>query len=229
MKVFAISDLHLSSAVEKPMDIFGDGWQNHFENVRKDWLSRVSDDDLVLLGGDLSWGLTVEEAAPDYAAIAELTGKKIVVKGNHDYYWNSLGKMRSNFPQFTFIQNNCVREREYLICGTRGWTIPERDTEEHDKKIFERELIRLELSLKSASEQRKDGDVLIAVLHYPPFDAKYNDSDVTQLLRKYNVNSVTYGHLHGKNSRVTPVVKKDGIPYYITSCDLVENKLVRLF
>ena len=100
MKVFAISDLHLSNAVEKPMDIFGDGWQNHFAKISEDWTSKVADGDLVLLGGDMSWGLTLEEAEPDYEQIAALKGQKYVVKGNHDYYWSSLGKMRSNFPDF---------------------------------------------------------------------------------------------------------------------------------
>ena len=106
MKVFAISDLHLSNAVEKPMDIFGDGWQNHFAKISEDWTSKVADGDLVLLGGDMSWGLTIDEAKPDYDEIAKLKGQKYVVKGNHDYYWSSLGKMRSNFPDFNFIQHN---------------------------------------------------------------------------------------------------------------------------
>ena len=106
MKVFAISDLHLSTAVEKPMDIFGDGWQNHFAKISEDWQSKVTDDDLVLLGGDMSWGLTTEQASPDYALVQQLKGKKYVVKGNHDYYWNSLSKMRAIFPDFNFVQNN---------------------------------------------------------------------------------------------------------------------------
>ncbi len=229
MKVFAISDLHLSGAVEKPMDIFGDGWQNHFDNVRKDWTARVSEEDLVLLGGDISWGLTIEEAAPDYAAIAELPGKKVVLKGNHDYYWTSLGKMRTAFPEFGFLQNNCFRYGNFLIAGTRGWAMPNEDSEENDVKIYKRELLRLELSLKCMQEMRKEDDTVIALLHFPPFDAKYTDSDVTQYLRKYNVDKVVYGHLHGKNARVTPTVVKDGIEYLITSCDLVENKLVELY
>lgn len=103
MKVFAISDLHLSNAVEKPMDIFGDGWQNHFAKISEDWTSKVADGDLVLLGGDMSWGLTIDEAKPDYDEIAKLKGQKYVVKGNHDYYWSSLGKMRTYFPSFNFV------------------------------------------------------------------------------------------------------------------------------
>ena len=160
MKVFAISDLHLSGAVEKPMDIFGDGWQNHFDKVKEDWLARVGEEDLVLLGGDMSWGLTIDQAAPDYAAIAALPGKKAVVKGNHDYYWSSLSKMREAFEAFGFIQNNCLRYDGYLVAGSRGWNLPCEGASEQDLKIYARELQRLELSLKCAQEQRREGDTL---------------------------------------------------------------------
>ena len=228
MKVFAISDLHLSAAVEKPMDVFGDGWQNHFDRVRESWLSQVTDEDLVLLGGDITWGLTLEEAAPDYHSVARLPGKKAVVKGNHDYYWTSLCKMSAAFPCFTFIQNNCARFENVIVAGSRGWTIPSDDTPESDLKIFRRELGRLELSLSSAEKIRTPDDIVVALLHFPPFDAKYGDSEVTEILKKHSVDKVLYGHLHGKNARVTPVVTKDDTDYILTSCDLVDNKLVRV-
>lgn len=229
MKVFAISDLHLSFAVEKPMDIFGDGWQNHFERVSEDWRARVKEEDLVLLGGDISWGMNTEQAAPDYAAIAALPGKKAVVKGNHDLYWGSLSKMQTAFPEFAFLQNNCLRFENVLVVGSRGWTIPTEESDAHDVAIYRRELIRLELSLSHAERVRTPDDKVVAMLHYPPFDAKYADSEITELLAKHRVDAVTYGHLHGKNSRVTPVLEKQGIKYYITSCDLVANTLVRIF
>ena len=229
MKVFAISDLHLSFAVEKPMDIFGDGWQNHFERVSEDWRARVGEEDLVLLGGDISWGMNTEQAAPDYAAIAALPGKKAVVKGNHDLYWGSLSKMQTAFPEFAFLQNNCLRFENVLVVGSRGWTIPTEESDAHDVAIYRRELIRLELSVSHAERVRTPDDKVVAMLHYPPFDAKYADSEVTELLTKHRVDAVTYGHLHGKNSRVTPVLEKQGIKYYITSCDLVANTLVRIF
>lgn len=229
MKVFAISDLHLSFAVEKPMDIFGNGWQNHFERVSEDWRARVGEEDLVLLGGDISWGMNTEQAAPDYAAIAALPGKKAVVKGNHDLYWGSLSKMQTAFPEFAFLQNNCLRFENVLVVGSRGWTIPTEESDAHDVAIYRRELIRLELSLSHAERVRTPDDKVVAMLHYPPFDAKYADSEVTELLTKHRVDAVTYGHLHGKNSRVTPVLEKQGIKYYITSCDLVANTLVRIF
>ena len=258
MKIFAISDLHLSTSVEKPMDIFGDGWQNHFEKISDDWRKKVGEDDLVLLGGDMSWGLTVSEAKPDYDLVAALPGEKYVVKGNHDYYWNSLSKMRKEFPSFRFVQNNAYRiectnphdakqfaeqeskkkhlfpdmpqkqEKAVIIAGTRGWNIPSKDSTEEDIKVFNRELVRLDLSLSSAQAMRKDGDVLIAMLHYPPFDANYQSTPVTDILEKYKVDYVLYGHLHGKNVRVTPHIKKSGIEYILTSCDLVDNKLIEV-
>ena len=233
MKVFAISDLHLSNAVEKPMDIFGDGWQNHFAKISEDWTSKVADGDLVLLGGDMSGGLTIDEAKPDYDEIAKLKGQKFVVKGNHDYYWSSLGKMRSNFPDFNFIQNNAYRVESpsgkgVIVAGSRGWNIPSKDTPESEVKIYKRELIRLELSLSYAKNLQKDGDVLIAMLHYPPFEATYQDTEVTPPPAQYNVDYVLYGHLHGKSVRVTPSLKKRNITYILTSCDLVDNNLIEV-
>lgn len=237
MKVFAISDLHLSSAVEKPMNIFGTSWDNHFERLSADWKEKVSDGDLVLLGGDMSWGMTLDQAAPDYALVSALKGRKIVVKGNHDLYWNSLIKMKQRFPEFEFLQNNAIRitpstnpedENGIVIAGTRGWNIPTSETTEADIKIFKRELIRLELSLNCAQKIRKQGDKLIVLLHYPPFEATYADSAVTELIAKYDVQCVLYGHLHGKNVRVNPKVTKQGIPYMLTSCDLVDCTLIEV-
>jgi len=238
MKVFAISDLHLSSSVEKPMNIFGDGWDNHFAKICDDWNSKVSDDDLVLLGGDMSWGMNIVEAAPDYNLVAALKGKKAVVKGNHDYYWSSLGKMRAAFPHFDFIQNNAYRYNAndsaaenpngVVVAGSRGWTIPTKDASEADKKIYARELIRLEMSLKAATEIKKDNDALIVMLHYPPFDADYGDTEITRLIDSYNADFVLYGHLHGKNVRVNATITKNKIKYILTSCDLVNNKLIEV-
>lgn len=244
MKVFAISDLHLSTAVKKPMNIFGDGWDNHFEKISADWESKVSDKDIVLLGGDMSWGMNIDEATPDYELVAKLKGKKIVVKGNHDYYWNSLSKMKASFPQFDFLQNNAFRYSDesnvdgdttitenscgVVVAGTRGWNIPSKDTADADKKIYARELMRLDLSLKSAKKLQKDGDKLIAMLHYPPFDADYGDTEMTQVLESYGVDYVLYGHLHGKNVRVTPMLTKNNVKYILTSCDLINNKLVNV-
>ncbi len=253
MKVFAISDLHLSTSVPKPMNIFGEGWDNHFDKISADWRDKVSPSDVVLLGGDMSWGLTMDEAASDYALVDALPGIKIVGKGNHDYYWNSLEKMRARFKGFSFLQNNAYRVEAdgvpvshsvtarkkqqppegdspaVVIAGSRGWNIPDADSEEADVKIFKHELLRLEFSLSSAKALMREGDTLIAMLHYPPFGADYADSEVTAMLEKYGVSKVIYGHLHGKNARVTPIVNKRGIDYILTSCDLVGFKLTEIF
>ncbi len=237
MKVFAISDLHLSSTVEKPMDIFGANWDNHFDRITEDWNARVSDDDLVLLGGDMSWGMNMDEAEPDYLKIAALKGRKVVLKGNHDLYWNSLIKMKSRFPQFEFLQNNALRftpsgnsedETGVVIAGTRGWNIPSKDASDADTKIYRRELIRLELSLNCANKIRRDGDKLVVMLHFPPFEANYADTDIISLIEKYSADYVLYGHLHGKNVRVNTKVDKRGVPYLLTSCDLIDCKLVEV-
>lgn len=234
MKVFAISDLHLSTSVEKPMDIFGDGWQNHFETISADWNNRVSADDLVLLGGDMSWGITLDEAKADYDLVSALPGKKVVVKGNHDLYWNSLSKMRNAFPDYDFLQNNAYRytasadARGVVVAGTRGWNLPGKDFSEQDAKIYQRELIRIDLSLSYAKSKRQEGDLLIVMMHYPPFDATYADSEFTKIFEKYDVDVVLYGHLHGKNVRVNKEINKNGIKYFLTSCDLIDNKLIEV-
>ena len=226
MKVFAISDLHLSSAVNKPMNIFGPGWDNYFEKITADWNEKVSANDIVLIGGDISWGISIEEAAPDFALLSALPGKKVVLRGNHDYYWSSLSKLRTAFPDFLFLQNNCIRLGNVLIVGSRGWNIPSTESTDEDIKIYNRELLRLKMSLDAMKSQRCDDDIVIALLHFPPFDVLFNNSEVTELLEEYKVNKVLYGHLHGKNTRVNPLVEKNGISYYLTSCDLIGNKLV---
>lgn len=233
MKVYAISDLHLSTQVEKPMEIFGSDWDNHFEKISCDWKSKVTESDIVLLGGDLSWGINIEESTADYNLINALPGKKIVVKGNHDYYWQSLNKMRSAFPDFDFIQNNSYRfESEscnaVVIAGTRGWLIPTETSEEHDIEIFNHELLRLRMSLDSAKSKIKDGDHLIVMLHFPPFDCEFHNSALTDIIDEYKPEVVLYGHLHGKHVRAEKEVIKNGIKYILTSCDLIDNKLVEI-
>ena len=228
MKVFAISDLHLSSAVNKPMDIFGPGWGNYFEKITADWKEKVQKDDVVLIGGDISWGISIEEASPDFALLSALPGRKVVLRGNHDYYWNSLSKLRTAFPDFLFLQNNCIRIGNILIVGSRGWTIPTNDSSEEDVKIYKRELMRLKMSLDALKNQRCDDDYVIALLHFPPFDVLFNDSEVTAMLEEYRVDKVLYGHLHGKNARVNLTIEKNGITYHLTSCDLIGNKLIEV-
>ncbi len=230
MKVFAISDLHLSSVVEKPMDIFGKSWENYFEIICRDWRDKVSDEDLVLLPGDFSWAMRIDEALPDFALVAELPGKKVILRGNHDYWWNTLSQVRSALPpRFYALQNDCFRFDNVLICGTRGWLCPDGDNlSQEDKRIYLRENERLKLSLAAMQKMRVDGDKVIAIMHFPPFNGRYEDSDFIHQLVAADVNTVVYGHLHGKDCRAELHMKKFGMDLYLTSCDLVGNKLTRI-
>ncbi len=224
--IYSISDLHLGTCVDKPMDIFGKKWEGHFDKIKEDWLKKVKAEDVVLLAGDLSWAMTIDEVKEDLAAIAALPGKKVLLKGNHDYWWQSLAKVKGVLPEGVYVvQNDVLRIGKYLFCGSRGWTT-ESDAEE-DKKIYERELIRLELSLSAMSKIREEGDVVVGMTHYPPFGVTLASTRVTELFKKYGVEKVVYGHLHG-NAYAKRKVFLDGATYFLTSCDLVDFSLVEV-
>ena len=224
--IYSISDLHLGNNVDKPMDVFGKKWEGHFDKIKKDWIEKVSEGDVVLISGDISWGMTLEEAKPDLFSIAELPGTKILLKGNHDYWWQSLSKVKGILPDGVYVlQNDVLRIGKYLFCGSRGWTM-EKPTEE-DKKIYDRELIRLELSLTAMSKLREEGDVVIGMTHFPPFEVSLEATPVTDLFARYGVETVVYGHLHG-NVYAKKKVYLSGTNYYLTSCDLVDFALVKV-
>lgn len=227
MKVFAVSDLHLGSCCDKPMDIFGDGWSGYWDNIRTDWRNRVKEDDVVLIAGDVSWAMRLQDALPDIDEIAALPGKKVILRGNHDYWWQSYRRLLDALPYGMYaVQNNAVRIGNLLVCGSRLWSLGADG--EHDKAMLKREVIRLKLALEDAEKQKKEGDKVAVVVHYPPFDVTFANSEYTDLISSYNVNAVVYGHLHGKDARVRKVVNKNGTNYYLTSCDLVDYKLVEI-
>ena len=198
MALYTIGDLHLSLAKEKPMDIFGDNWRNHTEKLREAF-SKLTDDDLTVLCGDLSWGMSLEESAPDFAFVDALPGKKLILKGNHDYWWTTAAKTKRFFDErgittIGILHNNAFPiGEEYAICGTRGWFYEEERGGEHDAKIMRREIMRLEASLKAAGERKK-----LVFLHYPPIYGKYRCQEILDLLREYRVPLCFYGHIHGK-------------------------------
>lgn len=230
MKVFAISDLHLSTACPKPMDIFGDGWTDYWQAIEKDWNEKVTEEDLVLVPGDVSWAMRLEEALPDIMLVAKLPGKKVLLRGNHDYWWNTIGKVRQALPQNMFaVQNDCLRFDDVLVCGTRCWTCPDGELGAQDKKIYLREAERLKLSLEQMSAMRQAGDKVVCMTHFPPFNVRREDSEYTKLLVSYSVDSVVYGHLHGKDCRADLYFEKFGIKFYLTSTDLAGHKLTRIF
>lgn len=227
MKVFAVSDLHLGSCCDKPMDIFGDGWSGYWDNIREDWKNKVGEEDVVLIAGDVSWAMRLEQALPDIDEIAALPGKKVILRGNHDYWWQSYQRLLDALPYGTYaVQNNAVRIGNLLVCGSRLWSLGA--TGEHDKSMLKREAIRLKLALEDAKKQKKDGDKIAVMVHYPPFDVSFADSEYTDIIAEYGVDAVVYGHLHGKDARVRKVVNKNGLNYYLTSCDLVGYKLVEI-
>ena len=230
MKIFAISDLHISTNTDKPMDVFGGNWVGYLDKIKSDWQDKVSDEDLVLIGGDISWAMDICDAQKDIETLKELKGKKILIKGNHDYWWSGIGKVRDMLPEgFYALQNDSIRFDGVVICGSRCWSVPGApDFKEQDMKIYLRETERLKLSLSAASKIKKDGDKLIALVHYPPFNVRRENSLFTDIFEKNGVDSVIYGHLHGKGVRADKLVVKNGVKYYLTSCDQVDNKLTEI-
>lgn len=226
MKIYAISDLHLSINNPKPMNIFGEVWDDYLGSIEKS-LERVAPDDIVLLAGDLSWAMTLEAAAPDLEYIGGYPGKKVIIRGNHDYWWKGIGAVRNALPPNVYaIQNDCIRIGDCLLCGSRGWSAD--DKTEDGKRLYARELLRIEMSLKEMEKLRADGDRVIFMIHYPPFNARFENNAVTELFAKYRVDAVVYGHLHGKDCRTKAFLQKDGIKYYLTSCDRVNNTAVEI-
>ncbi len=227
MRIFAISDLHISTNTDKPMDVFGGNWEGYLEKIFSDWEKKVGDDDIVLIGGDISWAMSLDDAKEDIATLTALKGKKIMIKGNHDYWWSAIGKVRDMLPDgFFALQNDCVKIDNLIICGSRCWSTPgSPDFDERDKKIYLREVERLRLSFNAVNKIREEGDKVIALIHYPPFNVKRETSLFTELFEENKVDAVVYGHLHGKSVRSDKLVIKNGIKYYLTSCDQVDNKL----
>lgn len=230
MKIYAISDLHISVNNEKPMDVFGGNWVGYLDKIFSDWNEKVTDEDLVLIGGDISWAMKIEDAEKDLALIKGLKGKKVFIKGNHDYWWSGIGKVRDIMPENCYaLQNDCLKFGNVIICGSRCWSVPgSPDFKEQDMKLYLRETERLKLSLKEAQKLREPEDKLIALVHFPPFNVKRESSLFTDIFEENKVDCVIYGHLHGKNVRSDKLVVKNGIKYYLTSCDQVDNKLTEV-
>lgn len=233
MRVFAISDLHLSGAVDKPMDVFGDVWEDHANRIASQWDSSVGDSDLILIPGDISWAMTLEEAAPDLAWIASRPGLKVMIKGNHDYWWSSISKVRRALPENLFaVQNDSMAFGRFVVCGTRGWILPSSpDFQEHDRKIHEREALRLQMSLESASERVREVEsrqemsaIRLAMIHYPPILDGQRESEFTRLLEDYGVAHCVYGHLHGEGISTGFCGIEDSVRYSLVSADYLGFK-----
>lgn len=228
MSIFAIGDLHLSGAVHKPMTVFGSHWQNHWEKIKKNWKENVTGEDAVLIAGDISWAMTLEEALVDLKEIHLLPGKKIFIKGNHDYWWKTITKLNQIFEDQFFIQNNFYIYQDYIICGTRGWICPNSiKFTEHDKKIYERELKRLILSLEEVKKIK--GKQIIVLTHFPPTNDQLDSSGFTELYEEYSVSKVIYGHLHGENTFSQGLQGiYNNVKYYLVSADYMNFNLQKI-
>ncbi|WP_105618074.1 metallophosphoesterase [Vallitalea okinawensis] len=228
MAIYAIGDLHLGFNVNKPMGIFGDAWTNHELKIKEHWQETIKEQDLVLIPGDISWAMTLEEAMEDLGWIDALPGYKVLVRGNHDYWWKSITKLNSMFDKMFFLQNNFYTIDNIAICGTRGWTCPnQRMFTDQDEKIYKRELQRLELSLNHAV---KGGfTYIIAMLHYPPTNDEKQISGFTELMGAYGVDKVVYGHLHGQLSFDSSLIGKHGkTHYHLVSADYLDFQLYKV-
>ncbi len=218
MRVYAIADLHLDGGAGKPMDVFGTHWANHRERIFASWQEAVAPNDCVLIPGDICWAMYFADALSELEAISRLNGVKVLIRGNHDYWWNSLTRMRSRLPSnMLLIQNDSVDMGEFAVCGSRGWLLPtDSEFKQDDRKIYERELIRLELSLRSV--KRRDIPI-ICMLHFPPLSQSGADTGFTELLERYGVSLCVYGHLHGKSCQTAFNGEHNGVEYRLCSAD----------
>ena len=230
MSLFCLSDLHLSFGIDKPMDVFGPSWHGYMDKIFENWSKTVKQNDLVIIGGDMSWATYLEEAKADMGFLNSLPGKKLIIKGNHDYWWESITKLKkfsaeNSFDTIEFLHNTCFCHEDVLISGTRFWLLPESDGfGNDDQKIYDREISRLSLSLDAAvafekANPQKSFKKLVC-LHYPPVSPRGEaDKNILSLLKKHNVKMCLYGHLHAGGIKNAFCGVKEGIEFKLTSAD----------
>ena len=224
MSLYCISDPHLSLSCDKPMDVFGGAWQDYVSKLEQNWVRNVKAEDTVVIPGDISWGMNLKESLADFAFIDALPGKeKIILKGNHDYFWTSRSKMEEFFSQnglttLKILHNNYFPyEENYGICGSRGWINESGKTQ--DKKILDREAMRLETSIAACVEDKREP---IVFLHYPPLYAEEICREIYDVLKKYDIKKCFYGHIHGGGYRYAIDGLYDGIDFRLVACDYLE-------
>ena len=227
MALYAIGDLHLSLGAPKPMDVFGGAWVGYMDKL-KEGMSVIGPEDTTILLGDLSWAMDLNHAVADFAWINEIPGRKIILKGNHDYWWSTASKFykfcqQQGFENMLVLNNNCYEYENWAICGTRGWFFEEERSGQHDEKVFKRELIRLETSLKEAGDREK-----MVFLHYPPRYKGYTCHEILELLDKYQVRRCFYGHLHSGSHKLAVEGTWDGVDFRLVSSDYLGFKPYRI-
>lgn len=230
MAIYTIADLHLSFNTDKPMDIFGQNWQNYEDKIKEDWISKVKSEDLVILPGDFSWAMYLEETEKDFQFINELPGKKILLKGNHDYWWTTVTSMRNyiknkGFKNIDFLHNNSYMFENKIIVGTKGWTLSD---DEEDIRLTKREVSRLELSIKDGINNYGKDREIIAFMHYPPVTKNYINTEYINVFKKYNIKRCYYGHLHASSIQDAVQGNIKGVELKLISCDGVDFKLIKV-
>ena len=235
MSIWTIADLHLSFCVDKPMNIFGENWDNYEDKVKQDWLSKVKEEDTVILGGDFSWGTYLEETTADFRFINDLPGTKILLKGNHDYWWQTIKSMdkflkENSFENIYFLHNNSYFVDNKIIVGTRGWNFDFNDSD--FERIYERESIRLELSIKDGIQKYGEDKEIICFVHYPPITKNMIENGIKskylEILNKYNISRLYYGHLHGASLKEAVEGNIDGVELKLVSSDYLKFELLKV-
>ena len=234
MAIYTIGDLHLSFYENKPMSIFGENWEGHEEKIKNDWTKKVQENDLVVIPGDFSWSTYLKDTVQDFDYLNKLPGKKLLLKGNHDYWWTTVTSMKNflqenHFENIDFLYNNSYEYENYIICGTRGWSSTE---DGEDRKLLKREAIRLELSLQDGIKNYGKEKEILVFMHYPPINnsnlIQNETNDFIRIMQKYDVKRCYYGHLHSNSIQEAVEGKIFGIDFKLVSADGVDFKLVKI-
>lgn len=234
MSIYTIGDLHLSFSQNKPMNIFGDNWNGHADKIRKNWMEKVNKEDFVVLPGDFSWAMYLKDTYKDFEYLEKLPGNKILLKGNHDYWWSGLSKMNeylkeNNFNNINFLYNNSYLVENTIIAGTRGWNLTD---SEDNEKMLNRECIRLKLSLEDGVNKFGRDKEIIVFMHYPPISKAGISNGYTKkyisIMKEYGVKKCYYGHLHGTSHSEAIEGNVDGIEFYLVSSDYLDFDLVKV-
>lgn len=236
MSIYIIADLHLSFNEPKPMNIFGENWENHEEKIKKDWLEKVKEDDTVILPGDFSWAMHLKDTLKDFEFLNNLPGRKILLKGNHDYWWTTVTNMQNflnenNIKDIDFLHNNSFEIEDKIICGTRGWTLANEESE-NSKKMLKREAMRLELSIKDAISKYGADKEIIVCMHYPPITktqiTNLETTEIFEILKKYEIKRCFYGHLHSASIKEALQGNIRGVNLNLISADGLDFKLYKI-
>lgn len=230
MAIYTIADLHLSFSEEKPMSIFGENWKEHSKKIKENWINKVKPEDTIVLPGDFSWSMYLEDTYKDFEYLNSLPGKKLLLKGNHDYWWTTLTNMRkylkeNNFENIDFIYNNSYLVENKILTGTRGWNLLE---SENSNKMINRESIRLKLSIEDGIQKYGEDKEIIVFMHYPPITQSNKDSEFIKIIEQYNVKYCYYGHLHGKSHQDAIEGEIQGINFKLVSADYLNFDLIKI-